>query len=224
MQMAHGPGFVPSWMQQFLLVVIMVQSLWPAVGIGQTNSWTKPTSGYWEEPYWSLGVLPDSTQMVEITNAGWKAVAIGASTIQTAPGSLTVRALDLYADNDSAITLMLNYAGTAVPLHVLENLTIRRNAVLLNLYSGLQVDGNLEMQGGEGLYRSCEVDQEFGFTSVAGRLNVDGHSSYNLTNGLLHAGGMAVGITDSAVFRQYRRNGRRGHAGRGARACGAFNY
>ena len=27
---------------------------------GGTNNWTKPNSGYWEEPFWSLGVLPSA--------------------------------------------------------------------------------------------------------------------------------------------------------------------
>jgi hypothetical protein len=39
------------------------------------NAWTNTTSGNWEEPYWSLGVLPGPNQAVLLTNAGWKALA-----------------------------------------------------------------------------------------------------------------------------------------------------
>jgi hypothetical protein len=46
-----------------------------------TNSWTKPTSGNWEEPFWSLGVLPSISQgEIEFRNPGFKALAIAPST------------------------------------------------------------------------------------------------------------------------------------------------
>jgi len=47
----------------------------------QTNAWIKSTSGDWEEPEWSLGMLPGIGQAVQITNPGWKAVAIGVPTV-----------------------------------------------------------------------------------------------------------------------------------------------
>src|SRR5437867_13281744 len=60
-----------------------------APAVADINSWTKPTSGYWEEQaYWSLGKLPESTQSVMFTNAGWKALAIGANTAQNFPQSM----------------------------------------------------------------------------------------------------------------------------------------
>ena len=44
---------------------------------GGTNSWTKPTSGNWQEPYWSLGALPSINEAaVMFTNGGYKALAI----------------------------------------------------------------------------------------------------------------------------------------------------
>src|SRR5690349_8087292 len=62
-----------------------------APGVAQVNSWTKPTSGYWEEQaYWSLGTLPNSSQSVVFTNAGWKALAIGAGTAQEFPDSMQI--------------------------------------------------------------------------------------------------------------------------------------
>src|SRR5688572_7597634 len=67
-----------------------------AVGrvVADTNSWTKPGSGNWEElASWSLGVLPDATQSVMFTNAGWKALAIGANTARNFPQSMRVQSL-----------------------------------------------------------------------------------------------------------------------------------
>src|SRR5689334_23687651 len=61
------------------------------------NAWIKPSSGAWEESTgnWSLGVLPNSSQSVNITNAGWKAVAIGANTAQNFPGSMQIQDLHI---------------------------------------------------------------------------------------------------------------------------------
>src|SRR5687767_14295937 len=64
---------------------------------GGTNLWTKPVSGYWEEPFWSLGVLPDATQSVVFTNVGWKALAIGTNTAQNFPDSMSVQSLRVSA-------------------------------------------------------------------------------------------------------------------------------
>src|SRR5206468_5806418 len=84
--------------------------------IGDTNSWTKPTSGYWEEPFWSLGVLPDATQSVLFTNAGWKALAIGAATAQNFPQSMSVQSLEVGSPVDSYNTLLMNWSGFERPL------------------------------------------------------------------------------------------------------------
>src|SRR5436189_1981202 len=78
----------------------------------QTNVWTKTTSGNWEEPFWSLGTLPNSTQSVAIVNSGSKAVAINASTAQNFPASLTVSNLTVrnVGVNDTN-TLLVNFVG-----------------------------------------------------------------------------------------------------------------
>ena len=59
----------------------------------QVNSWTKPTSGYWEELYWSLGVRPAFDHSIMFTNEGWKALAIGASTAQNFPSTMQIARL-----------------------------------------------------------------------------------------------------------------------------------
>src|ERR1041384_822788 len=56
----------------------------------QVNSWIAG-SGSWDQALnWSLGVLPDSSQSVMITNSGWKAVTINSSTPINFPSSMTV--------------------------------------------------------------------------------------------------------------------------------------
>src|SRR5439155_10859951 len=82
-----------------------------------TNDWTKPTSGNWEEPYWSLGELPSTNHsLIRIINPGYKAVAINYATTINYPDSLHIGSLTIDAAVDSYNTLLLNYAGLATPL------------------------------------------------------------------------------------------------------------
>src|SRR5947208_9271414 len=89
----------------------------------QVDSWINPTSGNWDQASsWSLGVLPDSSQSVMITNSGWKAVAINPSTPVNFPNSMTVSNLTVRGAWDTENVLLLNYFGTAVPLTVINGL------------------------------------------------------------------------------------------------------
>lgn len=164
---------------------------------GLTNSWTKATSGKWEEPVWSLGILPDICQTIEITNAGFKAVAIDSSTVSGFPGSLTIRHLDVNAPTGSFNTVLLNFAGTVVPLHVLSGVNVGTNGKILNLFSGLLVDaGGLIITNGE-------VAQQGGFTRVGDFIDVEGR--FNLTNGLVQAPLETVG--NGSVASRFVENG-----------------
>jgi hypothetical protein len=101
------------------------------------NSWTKPTSGYWEEPFWSCGRLPAADQgQILFTNSGWKALAIGQNTTANFSNSLVIGSLDIDAPSNSFNQLLLNYAGTNVPLDVLR-LHLGTNASLVSYYSAL---------------------------------------------------------------------------------------
>ena len=100
---------------------------------GGTNSWTKPTSGYWEEPFWSLGVLPDATQSVLFTNAGWKALAIGSGTAQNFPQSMQVQSLRAGAPVDSYNTLLMNFSGFERPLQT-GSLTVDPNGAVTLMF------------------------------------------------------------------------------------------
>src|SRR5207237_6008993 len=79
---------------------------------GPVNSWINPTSGNWDQASnWSLGVLPGSSQSVIITNQGWKAVAINASTPSNFPASMTVTNLTVRGATNTENTLLLNSFG-----------------------------------------------------------------------------------------------------------------
>src|SRR3954469_4733266 len=106
---------------------------------GGTNSWTKPTSGYWEEPFWSLGQFPNHDQAaVAFNNPGFKALAIGTNTTANFPGSLWIQNLLIESPTNSANQLLLNYAGLAVPLRIDNDLRVGTNSSLVSYYSAIQ--------------------------------------------------------------------------------------
>jgi hypothetical protein len=124
-----------------LVVILLVGWLTPAFA-QVTNSWIKPTSGNWEDQTaWSLGSLPASDQTVAITNQGWKAVAIGASTTQSYSNSLNVGSVILGGYTDSFNLLLLNYAGFEVPLTA-GSITVGTNSGIIALASAITVTTN----------------------------------------------------------------------------------
>src|SRR5205814_3966556 len=117
-----------------------------APAVADVNSWTKPTSGYWEEQaYWSLGVLPNATQDVVFTNAGWKALAIGANTVQNFPQSMQIQGLQIESPVDSRNMLLMNFSGLQVPLQT-TSLIVGTNSSVLLLSSSL-VTGFISLAG-----------------------------------------------------------------------------
>src|SRR5688572_967720 len=94
------------------------------------NSWLKPTSGTWQEPYWSQGILPNSGHSVMITNACWRAVQIGSGTAQNFPDSLNVYSITVASPVDSFNTLILNYSGFDRPLTVNYSLHVGTGAAM----------------------------------------------------------------------------------------------
>src|SRR6185503_8098071 len=88
-----------------------------ALAVADVNSWTKPISGDWQEiGFWSLGELPEATQDIVFTNAGWKALAINAQTSQNFSNSMSVLSMSVNARPDSFNTLLMNFAGFQRPL------------------------------------------------------------------------------------------------------------
>jgi hypothetical protein len=166
--------------------------------LAQVNSWTGATSGNWDQASsWSLGVLPSSSQSVMITNSGWKAVAINPSTPENFPASMTVSNLTIRGAWDTENTLLLNYFGTAVPLTVLNGLTLQDEGRIVNFNSALVV------QGGTITVTNAEIIQDGGFIRTTNATVYLQNTVYNLTNGVFEGGSIAFGVPVSARFNQY---------------------
>ncbi|SPE60960.1 exported hypothetical protein [Verrucomicrobia bacterium] len=164
------------------------------------NDWTNPVSARWESSSWSLGILPASNQTVSITNAGYKAVDIDSATFLGYPDSLTVSNLTVSAPTNGLSTLLLNYAGTAAPLKVLNGCTIGTNGTLDNFESSFEVDG---ADGGELLLDGGTFVQEGGQTVVNGPVFVR-NGAFNATNANLTLGELTLGsaAASSGSFNQ----------------------
>lgn len=181
----------------------------------QVNSWTSG-SGNWDEPSsWSLGVLPNSLQSVMITNSGWKAVAINPSTPINFPNSMTVGSLTIRGATNTENTLLLNFFGTAVPLTVLNGLTLADDAHILNFNSGLVV------QGGTIVVTNSQIIQDGGFVRTTNvTMNFSG-AEYHLTNGVFEAGVVQIGAPIASRFNQYGGDAVIAHLNLGPRSPGS---
>lgn len=159
-----------------------------------TNYWTNTTSGYWEQPYWSMGVLPGTNQNIAFTNA-WQALAIGPSTVESAPGSLNVQSITLEAPTNSVNVLLLNYAGIGNPLQIgttsgsnayLGKLLVGSNSSVFILNSALQVNNAPGTGNATGAFSVGGTVNQDGVSLVTAgfmRLGDFGPGVYNLTNG-----------------------------------------
>ena len=147
----------------------------------QINSWTGSASGNWENPDWSLGVLPGPNQTVLFTNAGWKALVIGPNTAQTFPQTLTVDSVTISSPTNSFNTLLLNYSGFQRPL-IVNSLTVGSNSAVTMLSSALQLNGPT----GSGMSIAGTFNQS---DSVVTGNQIDvgyiGPGVYNFNSGLL---------------------------------------
>jgi hypothetical protein len=178
--------FGRCWISIALLLVFAA-----APGFAQVNSWTKPTSGAWEEQaHWSLGVLPGSTQTVMFTNAGWKALAIGPNTVQNFPESTQVAGLRIESPPDSRNVLLLNFAGFQVPLRT-TSLYVGTNSFVMVQSSALEA-GRIDLSG-------TFHHGDFSRVSIPGQMHIGTHvfgsvsayatnAAYYLTNGTLSIG------------------------------------
>jgi len=144
-----------------------------------------------------MGLLPAAGQTIEITNTGWKAVAISASTVQNFPQSLNPSAITLGGATDSFNVLLLNYAGYQTPLSV-QQLTINSNSALTALSSSLNIQNGFSVGG---------AFNQGDYSVVSGsslHLGDVGPGIYNLTNGtLLLSVTQAIGGNFSAKFNQF---------------------
>jgi hypothetical protein len=164
----------------------------------QTNSWTSPTSGNWEDLSWSLGILPGANQAIMLTNAGWKAVQISFNTVQNFPQTLNVNSIDISSPTNTFNTLLLNFAGLDSPLTV-QSVSVESNSAMTMDSSALQLDGG----NGVGMQVGGQFNQNDSL--VAGRqVNVGyiGPGVYNMNSGFLAVSNLWVGGQFGGVFNQ----------------------
>ncbi|HVV01450.1 MAG TPA: hypothetical protein VHH88_08815 [Verrucomicrobiae bacterium] len=161
------------------------------VSRADTNEWLKPSSGYWEEPYWSLGRLPANQDVVLFDTSGFKALAIGSSTVMAAPDSLSVGSLIIEAPANSFNQLLLNYAGFGAPLFVSSNLVVGTNGSLASHHSAL-VASNFYI----GATAQFLDGSTAAFTNVFA--GADPGAELDLSNSIFSAGMLQLGSLESS--------------------------
>jgi hypothetical protein len=173
------------------------------------NAWINPGSAAWEDASsWSLGIRPASNQSISIANGGYKAVGISSSTVSGFPASLTVSNLSISAPSSALSVLLLNYAGTSVPLHVLDVGSVGANGSLQNFYSSLQVDGsNGVYYGGPFIIiDGGQFIQEGGLTVIKPTVELE-NGTINATNATMNLGALNVGDLYSGTSGNFSQSG-----------------
>jgi hypothetical protein len=201
---------LPSVSARCTLVAISLYLIAHSVAMADVNSWIKPTSGNWEESAsWSLGVLPDATQSIDISNPGWKAVAIGSQTARDFPQSMTVQSVYIASPTNSFNTLLLNFAGFERSFKA-TSLQVQPNSAVVVLSSALEVVTNSTPDGVSGnVYLGGSfIQSDYSWVKVDRALNIGrfGGGGYFLTNGTLAAGLLSVGGglgSPLGIFAQY---------------------
>ena len=101
---------------------------------GATNSWIDGNSKWENTNNWSLGMAPSINDSADlITNAGSNTVTIDATTSGNSPSTMTISNLLV-----SANRLLMFSAGTNVPLHILNLLTLTNGATMVVTNSAFQ--------------------------------------------------------------------------------------
>lgn len=177
--------------------LLLFAALTPALAV--TNSWINPSNGNWEDASsWSLGVRPDSTQDVVFTNAGFKALAIGANTAHNFPASMTVQSLTTGAPSNSFNVLLMNFAGFELPLQT-GSLNVKANSAIYVLSSALKIQNATSISG-------SFIQGDFSVITFLDTFRLYDSSSltpgsYYMTNGAF--GGPRLEIAFGAKFVQY---------------------
>src|SRR5436190_21420672 len=79
--------------------------IFTAIGLAQTNSWIKPSSGKWEETNaWSLGILPGMSQSVFIQRTNPTTVLMDRATAQNYKASFSVQSVSIGTSNTLAMS------------------------------------------------------------------------------------------------------------------------
>jgi hypothetical protein len=183
------------WRALLASSLVIGNSVLPAFADNEINSWTKSSSGYWEEPYWSTGQLPSyANAAIMFTNAGWKALAIGANTTAAYPDSLHIKNLTIDAPVDSRNLLLLNWAGLSVSLRA-DSMTVGTNGALDSHFSAMDV-GTLTLNGQASF-------ADFGQSRFASlRVGGSNQAQLNLSNGWFAADQVMIAGGAGSSFNQ----------------------
>src|SRR3954462_2707091 len=167
-------GKLPSVSARCPFAAMSLYLIAHSAAMADVNSWIKPTSGNWEESAsWSLGVLPDATQSIDLSNPGWKAVAIGSQTARDFPQSMTVPSWYIASPTNSFNTLLLNFAGFERPLRA-PSLQVQPNSAVVVLSSALEVVTNSTPDGisGNVYMGGTFVQSDYSWVKVDRALNI----------------------------------------------------
>jgi hypothetical protein len=160
----------------------------------QDNQWTKATSGYWEEPFWSLGRLPAAGQTVAFFNDGFKALAIGSVTASNYPSSLSMERLIVHGSNN---LLLLNWAGKAVPLRIATDFDLYSGAAL-HSHSSVIEAGTFN-NGGRAMFGD-EAIANFGTANIG---HGSGPGELIISNAVISSDRMFIGYGGESTVNQY---------------------
>lgn len=184
------------WIRSGILGVVLLLAGSGVPANGQVNSWTGAGSGNWEDSNWSLEVLPGTGQTILLTNAGFKAVAIGTNTAENFPQTLLVDSLTISSPTNSSNTLLLNYAGLKEPLS-LNSLIVGSNSAVVMFGSALEVSDTMVIGG------TFTEDASSVVTNWSLDVERVGGAGYNLNSGLLTSGaGEDIGFSLPSMFIQ----------------------
>ena len=109
---------------------------------------------------------------------------------------MTVSNLFIDGATNTENTLLLNNFGTAVPLTILNALSLRDGAQILNFNSSLIVDGITFS------VTNSDIIQDGGFMLTTNGMALN-DSTFAISNGVFVAGFVGIGYPKSAHFSQY---------------------
>jgi len=160
---------------RFTLIIAAICVVISSAAHAQTNSWINSASGFWQDANsWSLGMPPNTTQSLLVTNAGNRTVFIDSSTSSGYSNTLTVSDVILAGQSSAINTLLINNIGVNPPLHVLNSLIVDPGGALLETNSALVVDN-----------------------AAGGAIDVEGTMALSGTNFL--SGGLYVGFSTNSA-------------------------
>ena len=211
-------------LRAWVVVVAVATVAVSATGHAQTNSWTSPTRGYWDDyTKWSLQISPTNTHSVYITNALTKTVTIDSITSGDYPESMTISSLTISGDSQSTNSLAVSNAGWDVPLQVLNGCSVSsggslvvEDSVVIAQGEVLRVDGSVVLNSGSiAANGGAQIGVSapgtltlLGGTFTASSLLGSASATVNLFGGVMQTGGtslsnsLAVGNgTDPAMLR-----------------------